>query len=33
MVVNYLKQARQKLGTKSRSDTMIAAMRLIEEQY
>lgn len=31
MVVNYLKQARQKLGTKSRSDTMIAAIPLIEE--
>ncbi len=30
-IANYLKQARQKLGTKSRSDTMIAAIRLIEE--
>jgi len=31
MIANYLKQARQKLGTKSRSDTIIAAIRLIEE--
>ena len=30
-IANYLKQARQKLGTKNRSDTMIAAVRLIEE--
>lgn len=29
-IANYLKQARHKLGTKSRSDTIIAAMRLIE---
>jgi len=31
MIAHYLKQARQKLGTKSRSDTMIAAIPLIEE--
>jgi DNA-binding CsgD family transcriptional regulator len=30
-VVNYLRQARQIMGTKRRSDTMIAAIRLIEE--
>lgn len=30
-VANYLRQARKKLGTKSRSDTIIAAIRFIED--
>ena len=30
MIANYLRQARQKLGTKSRSDTVLAAIRLLD---